>query len=65
MRLNEKQTTSTIYKALITGMLNIDDPTLGNSNPTKLVLDYSRIFEACQGIYNFSHICTTMSLSNI
>jgi predicted DNA-binding protein len=50
---NTKQTTATIYKALITGMLsNLDDIALGNSCQSKLVETNPRIFGACKGIVN-------------
>ena len=53
---NPKQTVSTIYKALVTGMLpDLDDVSLGNSCLTKLVDTNQRLFAACKGkeIFDF------------
>lgn len=51
MKTNEKHSTATIYRTLITGMLHmVDDKSLGNCNCDILHEKYSEIINACKGM---------------
>ncbi len=49
MKRNEKNSTSSIYRALINGILHhVDALTFGNSNAEALQKNYSEILDACK-----------------
>ena len=61
---NEKQTTSMMYKTLISGIFShLDDKNIGNSNPTKLTSENFRKIEACKGKIKFKCIYLFISFN--